>query len=70
MHVASGLILVGRESVQSDVAAPRGRRAPGPAPFQSQQHADPTRARLRKILPGAILLTVLALIGGLVPLIF
>jgi hypothetical protein len=60
MHIASALTVVRRVPVQSDVPMARGHRATG-------QHRD---AGWRKIMPGAILLAVLVLLGGLFPALF
>jgi hypothetical protein len=63
MHIASALSIVRRAPVQSDAPAPQTRvrfLAPRPA----------TKATWRAALPGAILLTVLALLGGLFPILF
>jgi len=59
MHIASVQTLVRRAPVQSDVLAS--------ARFQAPEQADSTRAWIRKVLPGALLLTVLVLLGGLFP---
>ncbi|MGD0429968.1 MAG: hypothetical protein ABSA58_02645 [Acetobacteraceae bacterium] len=66
MHIASALTLVRRAPAQSE--------APGAAPFQTR---EPTRTVVqttgiwtRKALPGGILLTVLILLGALLPMVF
>ena len=60
MHIASGFALVRREPAQSDVASG----------LTSPERLNATRTWLRKILPGAILLTVLAALGALFPIVF
>lgn len=70
MHITRGLALVRREPVQSDIPAPRVWATPDFAGFRAWEQADATRVRVRKLLPGAILLTVLALIGALFPIVF
>ncbi len=63
MHIASGLAFVRRETAQSDVVTEaRWSRTP--------EQRNVTRAWLRKILPGTILLTVLVLLGALFPILF
>jgi hypothetical protein len=69
MRIASVLTVVRRESVQSDLSAARGRLVRDTAPFQPL-NPDADRGRLRKLLPGVILLTVLALLGALFPVVF
>jgi hypothetical protein len=64
MHIASGLALVRRDPAQSDKATKRV------AGLLTPERASATRARLRKILPGAILLAVLAMLGALFPILF
>ena len=70
MHIASGLALVKRDPAQSDRAAARTRRVAGIGRLLTSDQADATRGRLRKILPGAILLTVLVMLGALFPILF
>jgi hypothetical protein len=70
MHIASGLALVRRDPAQSDAATARTRRMGWPGWLLTPDQADATRARLRKLLPGTILLTVLVLLGALFPILF
>jgi hypothetical protein len=70
MHIASGLALVKRDPSQSDMAAVRTRRVAGPRWLPTPEQGDAIRARLRKMLPGAILLTVLVVLGALFPILF
>jgi hypothetical protein len=63
MHIASALTVVRRVPVQSDIPVARGHRVPG-------QDRETAAAGWRKIMPGAILLTVLVLLGGLFPFLF
>jgi hypothetical protein len=70
MHIASALTLVRRDSVQSDVAVARGGRVRAAVPFQTPETTSLPRAQMRKLLPGAILVTVLVVIGGLFPILF
>jgi hypothetical protein len=67
MHIASGLALVRREPSQSDIATGRTRRL---AWLRTPGWIAATRARLRKLLPGVILLTVLVVLGALFPILF
>jgi hypothetical protein len=70
MHIASGLALVRRDPARSDIRTTRARRMPSLVWLRTPEQADATRARLRKMLPGAILLTVLAALGALFPILF
>jgi hypothetical protein len=65
MHIASGLALVRRDRVQSDIATARSGRLTW---LGAPKQFGATRARLRKMLPGAILLTALVLLGALFPI--
>jgi hypothetical protein len=67
MHIASGLALVRRDPAQSDIAT--GRVA-GSGRLLTPEQADATGSRLRKMLPGAVLLAVLVLLGALFPIVF
>ena len=67
MHIASGLTLVRRDPAQSDIAT--GRPA-GRAWSRTPEQVDAIRGRLRKMLPGATLLTVLVVLGALFPILF
>ena len=67
MHIASGLTLVRREPAQSDIATRRTAQA---AWLRTPDQVDAIRVRLRKMLPGAILLTVLVVLGALFPVLF
>jgi hypothetical protein len=66
MHIASALTLVRRAPAQSE--------APGAAPFQTAELtrtvARTTGIWTRKALPGGILLTILILLGALLPVVF
>jgi hypothetical protein len=66
MHIGSGLALR-RDPAQSDVAT---TRASGLTWLRASVQVAATRARLRKILPGAILLAVLAVLGAMFPIVF
>jgi ATP-dependent exoDNAse (exonuclease V) beta subunit len=68
MHIASGLALVKRDPAQSDIGTAHTRRMARVR--WSPEQADALRARLRKMLPGAILLTALVLLGALFPILF
>jgi hypothetical protein len=76
MHIASGLALVRRNPAQSDAAAgqPNTGAATGTAIGLAWRwtpaQVGATRARLRKMLPGAILLMALVLLGALFPVLF
>ena len=72
MHIASGLPLVKRNSAQSGIADANAHPEPPPALAWrwTPGRIDATRARLRKMLPGAILLTALVLLGALFPIVF
>jgi hypothetical protein len=70
MHIASGLALVRRDPDQSDIAAGHPRRMGGLAWRWTPDHGGATRGRLRKMLPGAILLTVLVVLGAMFPILF
>ena len=70
MHIASGPALVRRNPAQSDIANGHPEPAPGLTWRWTPDRVDATRARLRKILPGAVLLTVLVLVGALFPILF
>jgi hypothetical protein len=70
MHIASGLALVRRDPAQSDIGTARTRRLGWPGWSRTPEQADATRARLRKMLPGAILLAVLVVLGALFPILF
>jgi hypothetical protein len=70
MHIASGLALVKRNPAQSDIPIARAGRAPRFARFRTPEQTGAIRAWLRKILPGAILLTVLVLLGALFPTLY
>jgi hypothetical protein len=63
MHIASALTVVRREQVQTGLPMSRGRRP------RAQKPAAGT-VGWRKMIPGAILLTVLVLLGGLFPSLF
>ncbi len=67
MHIASGLTFVRRNPAQSDVATGRTRRL---AWVWTPERATTIRIRLRKMLPGVILLTVLVALGALFPFLF
>jgi hypothetical protein len=67
MHIASGLALVRRDPAQSDRTTGGAARR---AWFRTPGQIGASRARLRKMLPGAILLIVLALLGALFPIVF
>jgi hypothetical protein len=58
MHISSALTLVRRAPAQSDTQGP------------ARDNAGPTGGRMRKAVPGLILLTILALLGALFPMIF
>jgi hypothetical protein len=64
MHIASGLTLVRRDPAQSDGRTPRR------AWLRILDQAGTTYARVRKMLPGAILLSVLAALGAMFPILF
>jgi hypothetical protein len=80
MHIASASALVRRAPAQTDarqpdsqgpdIPGPQGGLAPRPVRDQGPTHADPTRSWAKRFLPGAILLTVLAVLGALLPLLF
>jgi hypothetical protein len=70
MHIASGLALVRRDPAQSDIATARTRRMGWLGWPLKPEQADATRVRLRKMLPGAILLAVLVVLGALFPILF
>jgi hypothetical protein len=70
MHIASGLALVRRDPAQSDIATARSGRLGGLVRWPTPERAGAIRTRLRKILPGAILLTVLAALGAMFPILF
>jgi hypothetical protein len=67
MHIASGLTLVRRDPAQSDVPTRRSVRLVWSG---TPEQADAFYARLRKILPGAIMLAVLVGLGALFPILF
>jgi hypothetical protein len=67
MHIASALTVVRRATVQSDSPGSR-RLRPGPALVLAPESAALSAAWRRKVLPGAILLTLLILLGGLLPI--
>jgi hypothetical protein len=67
MHIASGLTFVRRHPAQSDSV---GQRVGGLAWLRTPEQIDAIRAWLRKMLPGAILLTVLVVLGALFPIVF
>jgi hypothetical protein len=67
MHIASGLTLVRRNPAQSDIAAPRKR---GLAWLRTPEQVGAIRAKLRRILPGVILLTALVVLGAWFPMLF
>jgi hypothetical protein len=67
MHIASGLTFVRRHPAQSDSV---GQRVGGLAWLRTPEQIDAIRAWLRKKLPGAILLTVLVVLGALFPIVF
>jgi hypothetical protein len=68
MHFAS-TVTVRREQGSMDVGAGRAHPAPRLARINAPA-AGEQATRWRKVLPGAILLTALAVIGGLFPLLF
>jgi hypothetical protein len=70
MHIASGLALVRREPAQSDLANGHPTPAPGLAWRWKPDRLGTTHGRLRKMLPGVILLTVLAALGAMFPILF
>jgi hypothetical protein len=65
MHIASGLAVARREPTQADV--PMSRE--GSIPI-ARHPAETAAVRWRKAMPGAILLTILVVLGGLFPIIF
>jgi len=67
MHIASGLTFVRRHPAQSDSV---GQRVGGLAWLRTPEQIDAIRAWLRKMLPGAILLTMLVVLGALFPIVF
>jgi hypothetical protein len=69
MHIASGLALVRRDPAQSDVGA-RAWRLPRLEWVRTVGETEAVRPRVRKILPGAILLMVLVVLGALFPIVF
>jgi hypothetical protein len=71
MHIASALTLVRREPVQSEVPMPRGRglAAVAPdAPLRTPLPIGAAHLRWREALPGTIVLTVLAVLGLVFPI--
>ena len=70
MHIASGLALVRRESAQSDLGTGQAPPAEGLAWRWKPDRPGTTRGRLRTMLPGAILLAVLAGLGAMFPILF
>jgi hypothetical protein len=70
MHIASGLPPVKRTSAQSGIADGHPEPPPALAWRWTPDRVDATRARLGKMLPGAILLAVLVLFGALFPIVF
>ena len=64
MHISSALTLVRRAPAQSAVPESRdhGRASPVPAPAKT--------AWARKALPGGVVLTLLAILGALFPIVF
>ncbi len=70
MHVASARSVVRGDPDQSDIRARYERGVGMAATFHPLALTGLTSARIRKILPGAILLAVLALLGGLSRLVF
>ena len=68
MHIASGLTLVRRNPAQSEISV--GQRVAGWPGCGRRSRSTQSRAKLRKILPGAILLTVLVVLGALFPIVF
>lgn len=69
MHIASGLTLVRRDPAQSNGHGPEDRPR-GRTWLPEPEQADALRTRLRKLLPGVILLTLLAALGALFPIVF
>jgi hypothetical protein len=67
MHIASGLTFVRRNPAQSDVATSGSARL---AWRWTPERSSTIRIRLRKMLPGVILLTVLVALGALFPFLF
>ena len=67
MHIASGLTFVRRDPAQSDVATGRTRRL---AWVWTPERATTIRARLRKLLPGVILISMLVVLGAVFPILF
>lgn len=77
MHIASGLTLVRRNPAQSEIATTpqlevtaRNRRPGWSADWWTPEQIAAARAKLRRILPGAILLTTLVALGALFPILF
>jgi hypothetical protein len=70
MHIASGLTLVRRNPAQSEIANPPILRPGWLAWPRTPERAVAARAKLARILPGAVLLTALALLGALFPILF
>jgi hypothetical protein len=70
MHIASGLALVRRDPAQSDKATARTRRVIRLGWLRTPEQHGAMRSRLRKILPGAILLTILVVLGAMFPILF
>jgi hypothetical protein len=66
MHIANALTLVRRAPAQSEAPAAAPFRAAGPTRTASRANGIWTR----KALPGGILLTVLILLGALLPMVF
>ena len=69
MNIASALTVVRRDAVQFDLSAPRGGLVQETAPFQPSRQ-DAEHGRIRRLVPGAILLAMLALLGAIFPVIF
>jgi hypothetical protein len=70
MHVARSLTIVRRETVELGTPALSGQPPLVAVPFSTPHWKEAIPARLKKHVPGAILLMLLALFGGLFPLLF
>lgn len=70
MHIASGLTLVRRNPAQTDIAAARPRRMVWLGRLSAPDRIEATRAKVWKILPGAMVVAGLVLLGALFPLVF
>ena len=69
MHIASALTLV-RRSPALDVPGSGDADTLGPAPGNAPPPTEVAPSRVRKALPGAVLIAALVLLGALFPLAF